>query len=140
MQKIKPSVSREEVDTPEQLEYSILWDSIPQSDKTFSHKISIRSRTVDKWLPQKGYYWVNIQRHIFIGGLQKFDVVEYHNQLLKDMEAIKFYLVKFQKNISIKSKVYLENRTFRDTNQRSIIFIRYDKNSSNADDGRRQVL
>lgn len=65
--------------------------------------------------------------------------MEYCNQFLREVEAIKLYLVEFEEDGSMKSKIYLENCAVGGLNWRPIIFITYDKSTFNANDSRRQV-
>lgn len=65
--------------------------------------------------------------------------MEYYNQFLKKIEVIKSYLVEFEEDSFMKSKIYLENCKVRDLNWRLIIFITHDKNTFNANNSWRQI-
>lgn len=54
---------------------------------------------------------------------------------LREIEAIKSYLSEFEKDGFIKSKLYSEDCVVEDSNQRPIIFITYNKNNFNAQNG-----
>lgn len=62
-------------------------------------------------------------------------MVEYCHQFLRGIEAIKPYLVKFEEDDSIKSKIYPKDYAISGFNCYSIIFIIYDKNTFNANNG-----
>ena len=102
-------MEREDVDTPEQLESSILDGGVSQPDGTISCKPGIRSRTACRWLHQLGYNWRDIRKGVFIDGHERPDVVEYRNQFLREIEAVKPYLVEFEEDGSVKSKIYPED-------------------------------
>ena len=66
-------------------------------------------------------------------------MVEYCNQFLREIEAIKPYLVEFEEDSSMKSKIYPEDCAVRGSNRQPIIFITHDESTFNANDGRWQV-
>lgn len=61
------------------------------------------------------------------------------HQFLEEIEAITSYLVKFEKDSFMESKVHSDNYTFRGSNRYFIIFITYNKSIFNANDGCQQV-
>lgn len=72
-------------------------------------------------------------------GHEQSDVVEYCHQFLGKIKAIKPYLVEFEENSSMKSKVYLEDYAVGGSNCRPIIIITYNESIFNANNGRRQI-
>lgn len=65
--------------------------------------------------------------------------MEYHNQFLREIEAIKPYFIEFEKDSSIKSKIYLENYAIKGLNLQPIIFIIHNKSIFNVNNCQRQV-
>ena len=76
---------------------------------------------------------------MFIDGHERPDGLEYRNQFSREIEAIKPYLVEFEEDRSMKSKIYLEDRIVGGSNRQPIIFITHDESTFNANDGQRQV-
>lgn len=59
-------------------------------------------------------------------------MVEYYNQFLRKIKAIKIYLAVFKEDSSIKSKIYSENCIIRGLNKLPNIFIIYDESILNT--------
>ena len=66
-------------------------------------------------------------------------MVEYCIQFLREIEAIKPYLVEFKEDGFMKSKIYPEDYAVGGSNRQPIIFITHDKSIFNANDSQRQV-
>lgn len=131
--------SEKEIETPEQLERSILDGAITQLDGNIHRKPGIRSRTARRWLHQLGYNWRDVQKGVFIDGHERPDVTEYRDQFLSEMETLKPYMVEFEEDGSMKPKIYPEDCAVGGPNKRPVIFITHDESIFNANDGRRQV-
>lgn len=58
---------------------------------------------------------------------------------MREIKIIKPYLVEFEEDDSMKSKVYLEDYAIGSLNYCSIIFIIYDKSTFNANNDCQQV-
>lgn len=110
-----------------------------QPDGNIYQKSGIRSRIVRRWLHQLGYSWHDVCKRVFINRHERLDMVEYRNKFLSEMKALKPYLVEFEEDSSIKSKVYPENCTVRGLEKRPVILITHDESTFNANDGCRQV-
>lgn len=64
----RSELAPEELDTPEELEQSILSSSTIQSDGSIDNRAGIRSRTARKWLNRLGYKWKKVQKGVFFDG------------------------------------------------------------------------
>lgn len=81
------------------------------------------------------YNWHNIQKKVFINRYKRSNVVEYCYQFLRELESIKSYLVEFEKNGSMKLKVYLDNCSVGGSNCYFIISIMHDESTFNTNNG-----
>lgn len=69
----------------------------------------------------------NFYKDVFIDRYEQFDVMEDYTNLLKKIEELKLYIIKFFKNGKIKPKVYFFDYIVRSENLRLIILITHDK-------------
>ena len=73
----RSKLALEELDTPEELEQSILSSSTIQLDGSIDKQAGIFSRTARKWLNCLGYKWKKVQKGVFFDGHERKNVVEY---------------------------------------------------------------
>lgn len=111
---------------PKQLEQSILDRGVIQSDRNVNQKSGIRSKIARRWLHHLGYNWKDVQKGVFYDRHKHPDVIEYHNKFLSDMDALKPYLVEFEKDSLMKPKSYPQDYMVRGPDQRPIILITHD--------------
>lgn len=69
----------------------------------------------------------DIFKDIFIDGHKRLDLVKNFANFLKQMKELKPFLVKFNKDNIMKSKVYLPNCIIKGRNFWSIMIITYDE-------------
>lgn len=108
---------------------------IIQSDGNVNQKRDIQSRTARRWLHRLGYNWRDVQKGVFIDGHERPDVIEYRNQFLAEIEALRPYLVEFEKSGFIKPKTYPDDCAVGGPNRQSGILITHDESTFNANDG-----
>lgn len=68
-----------------------------------------------------------MHKNVFINDYKELDIVKDYNILLKKMKKFKLYLVKFNKDDVIKTKIYLSNYIIKQENWCSIIIFIYNK-------------
>ena len=102
----RSELAPEELDTPEELEQSILFGSIIRSDGYIDRRAGICSRTARKWLNRLGYKWKKVQKSVFFDGHEREDVVEYRKTFSSEMESLLPCFVEFSDDESILPKVY----------------------------------
>lgn len=124
----------EELDTPEELEQSILSGSTIRLDGSIDKRAGIRSRTARKKLNRLGYKWREIQKGVFFDGHEREDVVEYRETFLNEMKSLLPYFVEFSNNGSILPKVYPDDCTVGGSDRRHIIMITHDESTFSAND------
>lgn len=66
-------------------------------------------------------------KNIFVNGYKRFDVVEDYTNFLKKIEKLKPFLVEFNKDSNIRTKIYPSNYTFEFEDFWLIIIITYDE-------------
>lgn len=64
---------------------------------------------------------------MFINRYKRLDVIEDYKVFLEKMKELKFYIVEFNKNDIMKSKVYFLDYAIRDNNWQPIIIIIHNK-------------
>lgn len=75
----------------------------------------------------------------YIDGHERSDVLEYCHQFLREIKAIKPYLVEFEEDGFMKSKIYPEDCAVGGSNRSPIIFIKNDESTFNANNHCQQV-
>lgn len=73
------------------------------------------------------YEYKNVYKNLFIDKHKHLDVIEDCVNYLKFMKDLNPYMVEFEENKIIKTKVYLNNYIVEDQKWRPIIVITYDK-------------
>lgn len=117
----------EKMGIPEELEQSILFSKIIQSDGSINKQASIYLRTARKWLNCLSYKWREVQKRVFFDGAQREDVVEYQEIFLSEIKLFQPYFIEFSDNGSIWPQVYPNNCAVGRTNWWLIIMIIYDE-------------
>ena len=135
----RSELAPEEMDTPEELEQSILSGSTIRSDGSIDKRAGIRLRTARKWLNRLVYKWKKVQKGVFFDGHEREDVVEYRETFLSKMKSLLPYFVEFSDNGSILPKAYPDNCVVGESDQRSIIMITQYKSTFFANNGRQKV-
>lgn len=87
----------------------------------------MRSYTTQKWLGWLVYKYKNIYKNIFIDKYEQLNIVEDFKNFLKKIEELKQYIVKFEKNGTIKNKIYLFNYVVYGNSCHSILIITHDE-------------
>lgn len=62
---------------------------------------------------------------MFIDKYKQSDIIENCSNFLKKIEKLKLYMVEFDKDSTIKPKIYLSDYTVKGENQQLIIVITY---------------
>ena len=96
----------EELDTPKELEQSILGGSTIQSDGSIDQRPGIHLRTECKWLNRLSYKWNKVQKSVFFYGHERENVVEYRKTFLSEIKSLLSYFLECSDNGSILPKVY----------------------------------
>ena len=84
----RPELAQEELDTPQEIEQSILAGSTIQENGDINRRSGIRSRTARKWLNRLGYKWRKVQKGLFFDGHKRKAVVEYRKTFLDKMKSL----------------------------------------------------
>ena len=127
------------LNTPEELEQSILYCSTIRSNKSIDRQAGICSKIAQKWHNCLGYKWKDVQKSVFFEGHERKDVVEYRETFLVKMKSLLPYFVEFSNDGSILPKVYLDDYAVGRSDQRPIIMITHDESTFSANDARRKV-
>lgn len=98
-----------------------------------------RNMVSDQEPLDNGFINLNVQKGVFIDGHECADVIEYHNQFLTKMEALKPSLVEFEESSLIKPKTYPDDCAIKSSNRQSVILITHNKSTFNANNSRQQV-
>ena len=69
-------------------------------------KIIIRLHIVQTWLYKLGYIYKNLRKHIFMDGYKQLDILENCAKILRKIEKFKLYIVEFNQDRVMKSKIY----------------------------------
>ena len=97
--------------------------------------ISICLRTAWRWLCKLGYEYKDVNKDIFVDGHEQSDIVEDWINFLRKMEKLKPYIVEFDENDAMKSKVYPSDCAVKGKNRWPIIIITHNKCTFSANDG-----
>lgn len=97
--------------------------------------IVIRLHTAQKWLYKLGYEFKDVRKNIFINRHERSNIVENYKIFLKKIEELKPYIIEFEENSIMKSKIYPPNCAIRGDNCCPIIMINYNKCIFSANDG-----
>ena len=97
------------MDTPEELEKSILSGSTIRLDGSIDKRAGIRSKTARKWLDRLGYKWKKVRKGAFFDGHERKDVVEYRETLLNEIKSLLPYFVEFSDDGPMLPKVYSDD-------------------------------
>lgn len=71
--------------------------------------IEIHLCTTQCWLNKLGYEYKDVYKDVFIDAHRCLDIVEDHAKFLKVMKDLKPYIVEFEKDGTMKLKVYLND-------------------------------
>ena len=135
----RSDLAPEEIDTPKELEQSILSGSTIRSDGSIDKRAGIRLKTARKWLNCLVYKWKKVQKGVFFDGHKWEDVVEYRETFLSKLKLLLPYFMGFSDNSSILPKAYPDNCIVGGSDQRPIIMITHDKNTFSANNSRQKV-
>lgn len=128
------------MDTPKELEQSILSGSTIQLDGSIDKQAGICSKTARKWLNRLGYKWKEVQKGVFFDEHEWKDVVEYKKTFPSKMKSLLPYFVEFSNNRSILPKVYPDDCAVGSSNWRLIIMITtHDESTFFANNGCQKV-
>lgn len=97
--------------------------------------VTIQSRTARKWLNRLGYRYRHMGKNVFVDGQERADIIEDQKIFLKIMEEMEPYLVEFDHNGIMLSKIYPSNCEIKRENCRPIIVITYDECTFSSNDG-----
>lgn len=89
--------------------------------------IEIQLWIAQNWLYKLGFEYKHIYKNIFINGYEYLNVVKNRNNFLIKIEDLKPYIVEFEENDKIKSKIYLLSCIIRKSDWQPIIIITYDE-------------
>ena len=82
-------------------------------------------------------YFSRYQKNVFVNGHECLDVIKDRVKFLMFMKKLEPYLVEFEKNYTIKAKIYPRNCNIRRENQRLIICITHDEFTFLANDSKK---
>lgn len=89
--------------------------------------ITIFLQTTQTWLYKLKYIYKDVRKNVFVHKYKQSDMVEDYIHFLKKMEKLKLYMIEFNKDSTIKLKVYHFNCVVEGKNQRAVTVITYDK-------------
>lgn len=99
--------------------------------------IKIRLRTVRKWLNKLGYKYWHVDKNVFVDGHERPNVVEDRKHFLKVMEEMEPYLVRFDQEGKMISKIYPSDCEMGGNERRPVIVITHDECTFSLNDGHR---
>lgn len=80
-----------------------------------------------RWLYKLGHKYKDVHKDVFINRHKQPDVIEDCKVFLEKLEELKPYMVEFNKNDIMKTKVYLSNCIIRGNNRQPIIIITHNE-------------
>lgn len=81
------------------------------SPKKIETPIVIYLYIAQKWLGKLGYKDKDIRKDIFIDKYKEANIIKDHKNFLKRLEKLKLYILEFDKNSTMKSKIHPINCT-----------------------------
>ena len=93
------------MNTPEELEKSILSGGTIRSDRSIDKQARICSKTVCQWFNHLGYKWKEVQKGVFFNRYEREDVLEYRKTFLNKMKLLLLYFLESSDNRSMLPKV-----------------------------------
>lgn len=87
------------------------------SPKKVKISIVIWSCTAQNWLRKLGYKYKNVRKDLFVDEHEQSNVVEDWKNFLKKIKELKLYIIEFEENGAMKSKVYSSDYVVKIDNQ-----------------------